>query len=44
MILVGEAGGEMIEISAAEASLSISVAEAERAWRSLADRLAAAPA
>ena len=33
-----------IEISAAEASLSIALADAERAWRSLADRLAAAPA
>ena len=44
VLVIGEAGGERIEISAAEASLSVAVADAERAWRSLADRLAAVAA
>jgi phosphoribosylformylglycinamidine synthase subunit PurL len=32
---IGEAGGERLEISAAEAEVSVSLADAERAWRSL---------
>jgi len=44
VIVVGEAGGDTIEISAAEASLSLAVADAEHAWRSLAGRLTAAAA
>ncbi|HEX6115502.1 MAG TPA: phosphoribosylformylglycinamidine synthase subunit PurL [Solirubrobacterales bacterium] len=40
--LIGTAGGTRIEVSAAEAEVSVSVAEAERAWRSLAERMGAA--
>jgi phosphoribosylformylglycinamidine synthase subunit PurL len=36
---IGEAGGDEIEISAAEASVSVPVADAERAWRSLAQQV-----
>jgi phosphoribosylformylglycinamidine synthase subunit PurL len=43
-IMVGQAGGERIEISAAETTLSVPVADAERAWRSLAQRLEGAAA
>jgi hypothetical protein len=43
-IMVGQAGGDRIEISAAEAALSVPVADAERAWRSLAERLEGAAA
>jgi hypothetical protein len=32
---IGEAGGERLEVSAAEAEVSVSLADAERAWRSL---------
>jgi phosphoribosylformylglycinamidine synthase len=32
---IGEAGGERLEISAAEAEVSVALADAERAWRSL---------
>jgi phosphoribosylformylglycinamidine synthase subunit PurL len=32
---IGEAGGERIEIAAAEAELSLALSDAERAWRSL---------
>jgi phosphoribosylformylglycinamidine synthase II len=32
---IGEAGGERLEISAAEAEVSLPLADAERAWRSL---------
>ena len=39
VIVIGDACGDRIEISAAEASLSISVTDAERAWRSLRMRL-----
>jgi phosphoribosylformylglycinamidine synthase len=39
--LVGSAGGEAIEISAAEAELATPLAEAERAWRSLGERMSA---
>jgi phosphoribosylformylglycinamidine synthase II len=37
--LVGVAGGESIELSAAEAELSVPLAEAARAWRSLGERV-----
>jgi phosphoribosylformylglycinamidine synthase len=36
--LVGSAGGDSIAISAAEVELEVSVADAERAWRSLSGR------
>jgi phosphoribosylformylglycinamidine synthase II len=36
---IGEAGGDRIEISAAESSVSLPVADAERAWRSLGERV-----
>ena len=35
VLAIGEAGGERIEISAAEAELSVELSVAERAWRSL---------
>jgi phosphoribosylformylglycinamidine synthase II len=35
---IGEAGGERLQISAAEAELSLPLADAERAWRSLGAR------
>jgi phosphoribosylformylglycinamidine synthase subunit PurL len=44
VLMIGEAGGEHLEISAAEASLSVSVADAERAWRSLPQRVEGAVA
>jgi hypothetical protein len=44
-LLIGEAVGEAVELSAAEAELSVPLAEAARAWRSLGERVeAAAPA
>jgi phosphoribosylformylglycinamidine synthase II len=42
LLLIGEVGGEAIEIEAAEQSLSIPLADAERAWQSLAERAEAA--
>ena len=39
--LIGEAGGDAIEISAAEADVSVPLSEAERSWRSLAERMTA---
>jgi phosphoribosylformylglycinamidine synthase II len=36
---LGEASGDRLEISAAEREVSVLLADAERAWRSLADRL-----
>jgi hypothetical protein len=39
VLLIGEVGGDRIEIAAAEASLSVSLADAERAWRSLPARV-----
>jgi hypothetical protein len=36
---VGEAGGESVELSAAEAEVSLPLADAERAWRSLGERM-----
>ncbi len=38
-IELGNAGGERLEISAAEAELSLPIADAARAWRSLAERM-----
>ena len=35
VLAIGEAGGERLEISAAEAEVSLPLADAERAWRSL---------
>jgi phosphoribosylformylglycinamidine synthase len=43
LLLIGEVGGETIEIEAAEQSLSVPLADAERAWRSLAGRAEPAP-
>ena len=40
--LVGEAGGGAIELSAGEAEASVPLGDAERAWRSLGDRMGAA--
>jgi phosphoribosylformylglycinamidine synthase II len=37
LLVIGEVGGESIEIEAAELSLSLSLADAEAAWRSLAE-------
>jgi phosphoribosylformylglycinamidine synthase len=39
MWVIGKAGGESLAIAAAETELEVPVADAERAWRSLADRL-----
>ncbi len=41
MITVGAAGGERITISAAEAELDVLLTDAERAWHSLGERMAA---
>jgi phosphoribosylformylglycinamidine synthase len=38
VLVVGEAGGESLEISAAEVDLSVPLDDAERAWRSLSTR------
>ncbi len=35
VLVIGEAGGELLEISAAEAEVALPLADAERAWRSL---------
>jgi phosphoribosylformylglycinamidine synthase len=39
VIYLGEVGGEEIEIAAGDRSLSVPLASAERAWRSLASRI-----
>jgi phosphoribosylformylglycinamidine synthase subunit PurL len=44
LLIVGRAGGERISIGAAEAEADVLLAEAERAWRSLAERLEPQPA
>ena len=36
--IIGGAGGDALELSAAEAEVAVPLADAERAWRSLADR------
>jgi phosphoribosylformylglycinamidine synthase subunit PurL len=38
VLVIGEVGGEAVEIEAAEQSLSMPLAEAESAWRSLGER------
>jgi hypothetical protein len=38
MWVIGKAGGETLAVAAAETELNVSVADAERAWRSLAGR------
>jgi phosphoribosylformylglycinamidine synthase II len=38
-LVIGEAGGNRIEVSAAEAELAVDLADAERAWRSLGERI-----
>ena len=43
LFVVGEAGGERITISAAEAEVDVALADAERAWRSLAERVETVP-
>jgi phosphoribosylformylglycinamidine synthase len=43
VLVVGAAGGERLTISAAEAELDVALDDAERAWRSLAERVEAAP-
>jgi phosphoribosylformylglycinamidine synthase len=40
-VFLGEVGGEQIEIGAGDHSLSVPLAEAERAWRSLGERVEA---
>ncbi|MDX6633250.1 MAG: phosphoribosylformylglycinamidine synthase subunit PurL, partial [Solirubrobacterales bacterium] len=39
LVMVGEAGGRTLELSAGDLSLSIPLAEAEDAWRSLSERV-----
>jgi phosphoribosylformylglycinamidine synthase subunit PurL len=39
VLILGQAGGDRIEIEAAEASVGVALGDAERAWRSLSDRL-----
>ncbi len=39
LFIVGRAGGERVSISAADAEADVLLADAERAWRSLAERL-----
>jgi phosphoribosylformylglycinamidine synthase len=43
VLLIGEVGGEAIEIEAAEQSLSLPLADTARSWRSLAGRAEPAP-
>lgn len=43
VLRIGETAGERLELSAAEASLSVPLAETERAWRSLGERLEKVP-
>jgi phosphoribosylformylglycinamidine synthase subunit PurL len=38
-VVIGEAGGDRIEVSAAEAEIAVELADAERAWRSLGERV-----
>jgi phosphoribosylformylglycinamidine synthase subunit PurL len=40
-MVIGEAGGDRIEVSAAEAEIAVDLADAERAWRSLGERVGA---
>ena len=41
VFIVGRAGGERISIAAAEAEVDVAVADADRAWRSLGERIEA---
>jgi phosphoribosylformylglycinamidine synthase subunit PurL len=43
VLVIGETGGPSIEIEAAELSFSVPLADAERAWRSLAERAEGSP-
>jgi phosphoribosylformylglycinamidine synthase subunit PurL len=38
-VVIGETGGDRIEVSAAEAEIAVDLADAERAWRSLGERV-----
>jgi phosphoribosylformylglycinamidine synthase subunit PurL len=38
-LVIGEAGGDRIEVSAAEAEIAVGLPDAERAWRSLGERV-----
>jgi phosphoribosylformylglycinamidine synthase len=38
-VVIGEAGGDRIEVSAAEVEIAVDLADAERAWRSLGERV-----
>jgi phosphoribosylformylglycinamidine synthase II len=38
-LVIGEAGGDRIEVSAAEAEIAVGLPDAERAWRSLDERV-----
>jgi len=42
VLVIGEVGSEALEIEAAEQSLSVPLADAERAWRSLGERIESA--
>jgi phosphoribosylformylglycinamidine synthase II len=44
LLIVGQAEGERLELSAAEAMVSVDLEDAARAWRSLAQRVEGAPA
>jgi len=39
VLLIGQAGGDLLELSAAEAEISVPLAQAEAAWRSLRERM-----
>ena len=43
VVVIGRAGGDQIELSAAEAEVAVALAEAARAWRSLGQRMASEP-
>jgi phosphoribosylformylglycinamidine synthase II len=43
VLVIGETGGPSVEIEAAELSFSVPLADAERAWRSLAERAEGSP-
>ncbi|MBA3421793.1 MAG: hypothetical protein H0U12_07860 [Thermoleophilaceae bacterium] len=43
VLVIGEVGGDAIEIEAAEQSLSLSLADAEAAWSSLGERAESEP-
>jgi phosphoribosylformylglycinamidine synthase len=43
VVVIGRAGGDQIELSAAEAEVAVALAEAARVWRSLGQRMASEP-